>query len=268
LTLRRPLSIHGAQYSGFRRGALAEAGILPVEIREALIRRPATIDFLYRVVGEGTKKLSQLPSGALLNAIGPCGNGFTVGPEPAAVIVAGGIGIAPLAILAERLRFLGKNVYLYFGAVTKDMLALALGRPTIPAGAGVTAETGDLFDAICSEFREIGAEVLNVCTDDGSAGEKGLVTEMLAQGIRGGCIPREGVRLYACGPQGMLKTVAEIASRHSLECEVSLEERMACGIGACYSCTCQVKGADGAAVKKRVCREGPVFRSGDIQWKV
>jgi dihydroorotate dehydrogenase electron transfer subunit len=109
--------------------------------------------------------------------------------------------------------------------------------------------------------------VLTVCTDDGSAGAKGLVTEMLEQGIREGCVPLEDVCLYACGPEGMLRATAEIAGRHGLDCQVSLEERMACGIGACYSCTVSVVMPDGTTRKKRVCREGPVFHARDIQWK-
>jgi dihydroorotate dehydrogenase electron transfer subunit len=124
-----------------------------------------------------------------------------------------------------------------------------------------------LYDAIHSEFDEIGAQVLSVCTDDGSLGEKGLVTEMLEAGIRGGCVPRESVCLYACGPEGMLRAVAEIAARYSLDCQVSMERRMACAVGACYSCTTRVIGPDGKVHQKRVCREGPVFLARDIQWK-
>jgi dihydroorotate dehydrogenase electron transfer subunit len=266
-TLRRPFSIHGAQYAAFPRGALAGAGALPLEIRRALVRRPVRIDFLYRVVGEGTRALSQIRNGARLDAIGPLGNGFTIGGERTAVLVAGGIGVAPLIALAQRLRYLGKDVLIYLGAMRKEMLGLAVSRPLSANGPIEAVASRDLLDAIRSDFLEIGAQVLTVCTDDGSAGEKGLVTEMLEQGIRGGCVPLRDVRLYACGPEGMLKAVAQIAARHSLECEVSLEERMACGIGACYSCTCRVAGPDGAIRKKRVCRDGPVFQARDIQWK-
>jgi len=262
LTLRRPLSIHRAQYPGFDCAALAWANDIPEEIRSALVRHPQRIDFLYRVVGEGTEILSRTRKGAILDAIGPCGNGFSIGEERTAVIVAGGIGIAPLAALAEQLRFFGKDVLVYIGAMEKEMLGLAVSR-----GGGPQADDRELTDAIESEFREIGAQVLTICTDDGSAGEKGLVTEMLEQGIRDGCIPRENVSVYACGPAGMLQTVAGIAARHSLECQVSLEERMACGIGACYSCTVMVVNPDDSTGKKRVCREGPVFQARDIQWK-
>jgi dihydroorotate dehydrogenase electron transfer subunit len=267
LTLRRPFSIHGAQYAAFPRSALAGVESPPLDIRKALARRPARIDFLYRVVGEGTQALSRIRKGALLDSIGPLGNGFAIGNERTAVLVAGGIGVAPLIALAERLRYLGKEVLIYLGAVRKEMLGLAVGRPLSADGFDETIENQDLLDVIRAEFLQIGAQVLTVCTDDGSAGEKGLVTEMLEQGIRGGCVPLKDVCLYACGPEGMLKAVAEIAARHSLDCQVSLEERMACGIGACFSCTCRVTSPNGVIRKKRVCREGPVFKARDIQWK-
>ncbi len=262
LTLRRPLSIHRARYSGFDPAALAWAEDIPEEMRSALADRPARIDFLYRVVGGGTDRLSRARPGTILKAIGPCGNGFTIGEERTAVIVAGGIGIAPLAALAERLRFCGKEVLVYLGAVEKEMLNLAVTR-----NAGAEDDDREILEAVESEFRAIGAQILTVCTDDGSLGEKGLVTEMLERGLRDGCVPRESVRLYACGPAGMLKAVAGIAARNALPCEVSLEERMACGIGACYACTATIKLADGTTQKKRVCREGPVFQARDIVWK-
>jgi len=262
LTLRRPLSIHRARYPGFDPAALAWAEDIPEELRFALEDQPARLDFLYRVVGDGTERLSRARKGQILAAIGPCGNGFSIGAERTAVIVAGGIGIAPLAALAEWLRFFGKNVLVYLGAVEKEMLNLAVTR-----GAAPMDGDREILDAVEEEFRGIGAQILTVCTDDGSLGEKGLVTEMLERGIRDGCVPQENVRLYACGPTGMLRAIADIAARHSLPCEVSLEERMACGIGACYSCTTTVLLPDGTTRKKRVCREGPVFQARDIIWK-
>ncbi|MBN1439464.1 MAG: hypothetical protein JW929_08650 [Anaerolineales bacterium] len=262
LTLRRPLSIHRARYPAFDPAALKGSGDIPEELRLALEAHPARLEFLYRVVGEGTERLSRIRRGTVLKAIGPCGKGFRIGEEPTAVIAAGGIGIAPLAALAERLRFCGKEVLVYLGAVEKGMLNLAVTR-----GGGQECPGIGILEAVEEEFRRIGARVLTVCTDDGSVGERGLVTEMLERGIREGCVPRAGVRLYACGPAGMLKAVAQIAARHSLPCEVSLEERMACGIGACYSCTVAVRQADGQVLKQRVCREGPVFQARDIQWK-
>jgi len=262
LTLRRPLSIHRIEYDGFRRSSLAMVADIPAEMREAIGRHPVAISFLYRVVGEGTRLLSQMRKGNVIDAIGPLGNGFSIGNEHTAVIVAGGIGVAPLAALAEELRFAGKEVLVYLGAVRKEMLSLSISHLEDPEAADP-----DLYEVIRSEFREIGVQVLGVCTDDGSAGAQGLVPDLFAQGIRDGCVPQSDVCIYSCGPKGMMQAVAEIAARHDLPCQVSLEERMACGIGACYSCTCRVIGADGVVHKKRVCREGPVFPAKDIQWK-
>lgn len=262
LTLRRPLSIHRARYFGFHPAALAWADDLPIGLRHALRDSPSRLDFLYRVVGEGTEWLSRIRKGAILRAIGPCGKGFSIGPEHTAVIVAGGIGIAPLAALAEWLRFCGKEVLVYIGALEKKMLSLAATRNTGPEDDG-----REILGSVEREFREIGARVLTVCTDDGSIGERGLVTEMLERGILEGCVPREGAQVYACGPAGMLRAVAAIAARNELPCEVSLEERMACGIGACYGCTVTVSLPDGSPRKLRVCREGPVFQARDIVWK-
>jgi dihydroorotate dehydrogenase electron transfer subunit len=260
LTLRRPFSIHRARFPGFDPAALSGSGDLPEELLASLIRHPARIEFLYRVAGEGTERLSRIRKGKVLDAIGPCGSGFAPGEERTAVIVAGGIGIAPLAALAEELRFAGKEVLAYIGAIRENMLGLAATR-------GGSCDEGDLVGAIESEFREIGARVMTVCTDDGSAGEHGLVTEMLEAGIREGCVPREDVRLYACGPKGMLRATAAIAVQYGLDCRVSLEERMACGVGACYSCTVSVRQPDGTEAKERVCREGPVFDAREIVWK-
>jgi dihydroorotate dehydrogenase electron transfer subunit len=264
LTLRRPLSIHRVEYPGLHRSALAGARDIPDEIRMGLVRRPSTLQFLYRVLGAGTTNLSRLRKGAMVSAIGPCGAGFTIGDARIAVIVAGGIGVAPLAALAEELRFAGKEVRIYLGAVKREMLALAVSHVDVASEADANL---DLQQLIRAEFEEIGAELMSICTDDGSVGAKGLVTEMFAQGIRDGCMPLTDVCVYACGPKGMMAAVAEIVARHGLPCQVSLEERMACGIGACYACTCRVAGSDGVTRKKRVCRDGPVFAAKDVQWK-
>jgi dihydroorotate dehydrogenase electron transfer subunit len=267
LTLRRPLSVHRLQYPGFPRSALACAEDLPEEMRSAIARRPRRIEFLYRVIGRGTKILSRTRPGTVLRAIGPCGNGFSIGAARTAVIVGGGIGVAPLAALAERLRARGNEVLVYLGAVRKEMLSLMARAAAAEDPNAQVLEEGALFAAIQAEFDEIGAKVLTICTDDGSLGEKGLVTEMLERGLQGGCLPAESVCLYACGPEGMLRRVAEIAARYHLDCQVSLERRMACGVGACYSCTASIRTPEGTLHRTRVCREGPVFEARNIAWK-
>jgi dihydroorotate dehydrogenase electron transfer subunit len=245
LTLRRPISIHRVRYHGTD-------------------RRPVSISFLYRVVGAGTESLSRIKPGGCVDALGPLGRGFTIGAEQTAVIVSGGIGVAPLAALADELRNAGKDVLVYLGAVRREMLALTVSHVDLAAEQDARS---DLLDVIRREFEGIGAQVMGVCTDDGSAGAKALVPALFECGIQDGNVPLQNTMVYACGPKGMMAAVAEITDRHGLPAQVSLEERMACGIGACYACTCSVVGPGSTIQKKRVCREGPVFPAKDIQWK-
>ena len=266
LTLRRPLSFHGVQYKNFSRAMLAKSGCLPSEIREILQRQPSTIDFLYKIVGEGTTKLSEIKKGTNIDAIGPCGNGFTIGSESTAVIVAGGIGIAPLVGLVERLRYLDKQVYIYLGALTMELLMLAITRPD-SLDMKYANGSQEFYEMIKKDFLEIGAHETVVCTNDGSVGKKGFVTDVLKQDICEDRVPRTDVCFYACGPRGMLQSISEFSQQHSIKCQVLLEEHMACGIGACLSCSCAIKGQDGTIQKKRVCKDGPVFNSTEVEWK-
>jgi NAD(P)H-flavin reductase/16S rRNA G966 N2-methylase RsmD len=266
LTLRRPLSFHGIQYKGFNRSALAEVGCVPTEIREILRRQPSHIDFLYKIVGEGTTKLSKVKEGTEIDAIGPCGNGFTIGPERVAVIVAGGIGIAPLAALVEHLRYLDKEVYIYLGVLKEELLRLATTRPD-SIDINMSNGSEDFYKMVRREFLEIGAREPIICTDYGSGGEKGLVTDILERDIREGRVPCSDACFYACGPRGMLQAISDISLRYSVECQVLLEEHMACGVGACLSCSCEIKGPDGKVLKKRVCKDGPVFKATEVIWK-
>lgn len=233
LTLRRPLSVH--RFSSSK------------------------IEFLYRVVGRGTEILSSIKAGMLLDAIGPCGNGFNIGKESKAIVVAGGIGIAPLYALIERLCQLEKEVYLYFGVLNREQLKIAV---KIQRKSNI-----DIAKNIEAEFKKTGVKNLRISTDDGSAGYKGLVTEMLADNLRKGLAPKKDTVIYACGPYNMMRTAAKIAGDNKIGCQVLLEERMACGIGACLSCVCDVIGPDGIPKKKRVCHDGPVFDAAEIIWK-
>lgn len=272
LTLRRPFSIHGTQYKRFDRSLLARTGEIPVEIRGIVEREPFAVDFLYKIVGKGTKNLSRIPTGTILDAIGPCGRGFKADRDSAskAIIVGGGIGIAPLIGLVESLRYWNKEVYVYLGALSWEVLSIAIMRPDsrVDSRVELSFANGDqgFVTAVKNDFKEIGVYTIQVCTDDGSVGRKGNVPQVLDEDFSVGKLPRTDVEIYACGPRNMLRSVAELAERYSIECQVLLEERMACGIGACLSCTCDVYASDGAIEKKRVCRDGPVFRSREIKW--
>jgi dihydroorotate dehydrogenase electron transfer subunit len=193
---------------------------------------------LYKRVGTGTRALSDARTGEAVEAIGPLGRGFPLDPggrHP--VLVAGGYGVAPLHFLAARMGRLGT---VFLGGVS---------------AASILCET---------PLRAMGWDV-RVSTEDGSAGEKGLVTEALDRWLaaRADSAPPE---FYACGPDGMLRAVAERAAAAGCKAWVSLERRMGCGVGACLSCVVRVRG-EGGERWARVCRDGPVFEGSEVVWQ-
>jgi len=267
LTLRRPFSVHRIHYTNFDRRILDTPTITPYEIKEVIERPVSEIDILYKVVGEGTRNLSKVLPDRFLDLIGPIGNGFGIEKVHIAVIVAGGIGVAPLVALAERLRYLGSKIFLYFGAIKRELLRPILSRSDSAVDFGFANGTAEFSELINKEFRDIGTEEVKVCTDDGSLGEKGLVTDILERDIESGNLPNSDSTIYACGPTNMMKAVCRLADKFRMPCQVLLEERMACGIGACFSCTCHIRGKNGEEERKRVCVDGPVFNSEDIIWQ-
>jgi dihydroorotate dehydrogenase electron transfer subunit len=224
---------------------------------EALLRRPFSVcglpgtfedgsedgvQVLIKVVGKGTALLSALKAGAGLNVLGPLGNGFTPppGPDIKPVVVAGGIGCAPFPALLAELRSHATRPLLFYGAA---------GREDLP---------------LLDWFREQTAETV-VTTDDGSLGRKGLVTEPLQEELRS--IDPKSVKLYACGPEPMLKAVARLALERGIDCELSLEAHMACGFGACLGCVVPTHHSCGKGIDyQRVCMEGPVMKPEALAW--
>jgi dihydroorotate dehydrogenase electron transfer subunit len=212
---------------------------------DPLLRRPISvhavededkISLLYGTIGRGTRLLSKKKSGEEIDVLGPLGHGFDLSEKPdRAVLVAGGMGAAPLFFVAQRLKGLVKESKLLIGAKTKEGLLSV------------------------SDFKEIGCDVWQT-TEDGSAGRRGYITDLFEQALLDQTIGGS-IRVYACGPKEMMARTATIAGIYNVPCEVSLEEKMACGLGACLSCV--VDTIDGL---KRVCKEGPVFRSDEIKW--
>ncbi len=211
-----------------------------------LLRRPFSIHYvegdnvevLYRVVGGGTALLSERKTGEELNVLGPLGNGFKFTGEDETIIVGGGMGIAPLFFLAKK---------------------LAPGRTAVFIGA--QTENGVLGE---SRFRELDCSV-KVATEDGSYGKKGMIDSLLREHLSERK-SQERARVYACGPQPMLKELAKICSHFHIPCQVSMESQMGCGIGACLGCAVLVRGENGSSFYKRVCRDGPVFRADEVLW--
>jgi len=228
---------------------------------EPLLRRPFSIhklsgpgiEILYEIVGRGTEILSQKKAGEYLDIIGPLGNGFNyksqVTPSPSLgtlfgrsspVLVAGGMGVAPLLFLAEKI-------------VTRSGGRQVTRRPLVLIGAKTRS------DVLCEkEFRKLGCNV-KIATDDGSRGYKGYVTELLKKELS--TINYQLSTIYACGPRPMLKETAAISKKYNIPAQVSLEEHMACGIGACLGCAVNTKQG-----YKRVCQDGPVFDADEIVW--
>ncbi len=187
------------------------------------------IRLVYRIAGEGTLEFSRKEEGETLRVLGPLGNGFPLS-EKKALLVGGGIGIPPILELAKRYP----------------------GEKTIVLGYS----NGDTF--LTRDFEKQGETY--IATEDGSAGTEGTVLDA----IRANGLSAEAV--YACGPAPMLRALKEYAQENEMECWISMEERMACGIGACLSCVCETTEVDEHTnVKnKRVCREGPVFNAREV----
>jgi dihydroorotate dehydrogenase electron transfer subunit len=214
---------------------------------DPLLRRPfslcgidgeSRIFCLYRVVGRGTSILSRMNTGETLSVLGPLGKGFPA-PEKQehALLVAGGMGIAPLIFLSEKIKSALSGFFAGYGS-SRDLVPFA-----------------DL---------NLGDSKVSIATEDGSAGHKGLVTDLLEAGLVQ--LPEGMPRVYACGPLPMLKAVSAITAGKNVPCQVSLEASMACGLGACQGCAVKV-GLDGGTEYGHVCQDGPVFDANVVDWE-
>lgn len=214
---------------------------------DPLLRRPFSVagtspqsgivHLFFRRLGTGTKLLSCLRRGDTLDCLGPLGSSFMPAGKGPAVLLAGGTGIAPLLFLAEKLAGAGEEVHLFYGAATAAAL-LPVER-FLPAGPR-----------------------LFYVTADGSAGEAGLLTEAFQRALEKGLIPGA---LFACGPRPFLAILAEENRRWGCPLQISLEENMACGLGACQGCAVLVH-KNGNRSYACVCREGPVFNGAEVVW--
>lgn len=203
---------------------------------------PPTVEILYKVLGKGTQGLSRMESGQALELLGPLGNQFVVpGGIRTAVLVAGGIGVPPIAALSSALaRGGGPKVEVFLGGRTHE-------------------------DILCvKDFEEAGATV-RITTEDGSLGTYGLITDILEPYLRTSDLgPRT---IFTCGPPGMLAAVARLAEEVGVPCQTSVEANMACGFGACMGCAIEAR-SDGTDRRyKLVCKDGPVFDSRELLWR-
>jgi len=217
-----------------------------------LLRRPFSvhraegqkIEILYKVVGRGTEILSKKKNGEYLDVLGPLGTGYRSSSATSkisdVILVAGGIGVASLLFLAESILLANPelSILVLIGAKNREELLCA------------------------GDFKRLGCRV-EIATENGTKGYRGLASDLLQE-----CLPLSGNRakplVFACGPLGMLKRVEEISKKRHFPCQVSLEEHLACGVGACLGCVVKVKGSN--YTYKRVCRDGPVFDAGELVW--
>jgi dihydroorotate dehydrogenase electron transfer subunit len=195
-------------------------------------------DILFKVVGKGTKILSEKSFGDTLDLLGPIGNSFSPPTKGEKVmLVAGGLGIAPLWFLfTDLIKKIDKEKLIFLsGAKTKKELLY------------------------CEKLKELRTNLI-LTTDDGSFGTKGLVTEVFLQEIQKRKNELRKLMVYSCGPPEMLKRMSEMSKEYDLSCQISLEGSMACGVGACWGCVVKLENEG----YKRVCVDGPVFDAREV----
>ena len=241
--------------------------------REPLLRRPfslagrrdhahgaSELDIIYRVIGTGTGWLTGVQAGQSLSVLGPLGNHFPISPaKPRAVLVGGGVGIPPMLYLAEALQAAGKQTVGFMGARTAELLPLRL----LPGGE--VRPDGQPTHCV-AELAAVGVDT-GLVTDDGSLGLGGYVHQALHRWLtEGGCESQDLV-VYACGPEPMMRAVGELCIAAGIECRLSLERYMACGMGTCQSCVCKLRSeTDRGWAYKLCCTDGPVFDAATILW--
>ena len=228
--------------------------VKPAGVTDPLLRRPFSvfevlrnaggeitgISILNKRAGRSTNKLYELEPGDVVSCLGPLGLPFKPVAAPSeAWMVAGGVGLAPFATLAEALAASGTPATLFYGARTAD----------------------ELF--YLDFFQELGMTLV-LSTEDGGRGIKGRVTAPLEDALKK--VGAAGAMIYACGPEPMLKAVAQLAARYQQRSQVSVERVMGCGLGGCYSCVVPVKHGDEHANLVRSCISGPVFDGAELVW--
>jgi dihydroorotate dehydrogenase electron transfer subunit len=202
---------------------------------------PAGISILSKRIGASTSLMFHARIGQRIACLGPLGRPFTVVEPPSeAWMVAGGVGLAPFATLAQALRARQVTTTLLYGA----------------------RSAAELF--YLDFFRALGVELV-LTTEDGSAGERGRVIAPLERALTTRAAERP-VMIYACGPEGMLAATARTAMAWQRPCQVSVERVMGCGLGGCYSCVIPMRGEDGQFHNVRSCLSGPVLQADQIKW--
>lgn len=203
----------------------------PISLCE-IDKKKGTLRLLYQTIGKGTQYFSTLQKGDSIKILGALGNGFSINPEHKNhILIGGGIGVPPMLELAKTLK---GNIHMFIGAKSNPILV--------------------------QEFKKIGVNVI-IATDDGSCGIHGTVLDAIEKE------QPKGNMIYACGPRVMLKAISKWAEQNQMPIQVSMEERMACGIGACVGCAIKIKKKDANDWENlKVCKDGPVFWGNEVLW--
>ncbi|HEY1684460.1 MAG TPA: dihydroorotate dehydrogenase electron transfer subunit [Tepidisphaeraceae bacterium] len=278
---------------------------IEVSQREAFLRRPfslagrrdvngeAELSIIHRIVGVGTGWMSRLGTGQTLSLIGPLGNSFRPpAANQTAILVGGGVGIPPMLYWAQHLK--GHKAVAICGALSRELLPLQIiddnkeekpeARTQKPAestpspctqgdgtGGGSSSSFSSCLPAFSiAEFADCGIPSL-ITTDDGSLGTRGFVTAALTAYLDS---INDPAVIYTCGPEPMMKAVANIAIQRNIECQVAVERAMACGMGTCQSCVIRVKKPDPAKPPlagspwcyRLACTDGPIFTAQELLW--
>lgn len=203
----------------------------PISVCE--IDKPAgTIRMVFEVRGEGTKEIAKLPQGGCIDILAPLGKGFSLlDPTLKVAVIGGGIGVPPMIEVAKHYK---ENATAIIGFQTSNKIILD------------------------QDFQNYGVKTM-VCTDDGSKGIKGFVTVGLETLLKESSLDM----IYVCGPLMMMKGIVDIANKHNIKCEVSMEQKMACGVGNCLVCVCKTK-KNNQEKFAHVCIDGPVFKAEEV----
>lgn len=233
VTVKAPEAVKAAKVGQFAT-ITAEGFMLrrPISICE-IDRENGTLRFVFEVRGKGTEQIARINTGDTMDILAPLGNGFRIPDGKRVIAVGGGIGVPPLLGIAKNAGELCTAV-LGFRSYEKIILA--------------------------EDFKAYGSKTI-ICTDDGSVGIHGVVTQPLAEELDKG----EVGAVLACGPEPMLKAVVKLCLERNIPCQVSMEQRMGCGVGACVGCTC-VLDRGGKDYYARVCKEGPVFDAKEVKF--
>jgi len=220
-----------------------------------------SVEILFKAVGRGTRLLAQAQPGAKLDVLGPVGNSFDLSTPPdTAILVAGGTGIAPLYLLADTLHKLGSKLVVLVGTGYHVPMSMSDSETVVHF-------LDEEVTAVIDEYAEMGALVRVATMTPRPCCFTGTSADLLQRYLQS--LEAEQLKhhaIYSCGPWAMQAAVAKLAETYKMQCQVLLEERMGCGLGACMGCVVKVKQPDGTFKNKRVCVDGPVFRAGEIGW--